>query len=109
VDPEVRAVITEGLWRVVNAPGGNAYNSHFEREWDVCGKTGTAENGQGGLDAWFVAFYPRSAPRFVAIAHLEGANDHGGTLAAPLIRELIAAQMTPPVAEIVTTGALAAR
>jgi penicillin-binding protein 2 len=109
VDPDVRAVITEGFWRVVNVPGGNAYNSQFEREWEVCGKTGTAENGQGGLDAWFVAFYPRSAPRFVAIAHLEGADDHGGTLAAPLIRQLIAAQMTPPAEMEATTQDLAAR
>ncbi|MCB2156250.1 penicillin-binding protein 2 [bacterium] len=87
-----RQRLIAAFYDVVNAPGGTAYRVGFEPHWEVCGKTGTAENGRGGLDAWFAAFYPRSAPRYVVITHLEEADAHGGEVAAPLARDIIAFQ-----------------
>jgi penicillin-binding protein 2 len=57
----------EGLWKVVNETGGTAYKASIPREWDVVGKTGTAENPQGKDDAWFAGFFPRSAPKYVFV------------------------------------------
>ncbi|MGF1573155.1 MAG: penicillin-binding transpeptidase domain-containing protein [Sumerlaeia bacterium] len=94
-----RTAIINGFWKAVNESGGTAYRSGFEREWDVIGKTGTAEKGGDKLDAWFAGFYPRSRPKYAFVAHIEDANDHGGTVAAPLIREMIRKIESPAEAE----------
>lgn len=86
---EGRAALISGFWKAVNEPGGTAYRTEFDPKWDVIGKTGTAEKGGDKLDAWFSGYYPRSNPKYAFAAHLEDANDHGGTVAAPLIREMI--------------------
>lgn len=87
--PEDRTALISGFWKAVNEEGGTAYRAGFEPEWDVVGKTGTAEKGLEKLDAWFSGFYPRSNPKYAFVAHVEEANDHGGDVAAPLIREMI--------------------
>lgn len=87
---EQRDVLVEGLYRAVNQQGGTAYRAGFPRQWEFCGKTGTAEVGQGKVDAWFAGFLPRSAPRYVVVAHVERADGHGGDIAAPIVRDLVA-------------------
>ncbi|MEQ8822424.1 MAG: penicillin-binding transpeptidase domain-containing protein [Sumerlaeia bacterium] len=87
----VRRPIVEGLSRVVET-GGTAARADFPPEWDVCGKTGTGENGRGGVDAWFACFYPRSAPRYAVVVVVEDAPGHGGDIAAPIVRAIIAAE-----------------
>jgi penicillin-binding protein A len=71
----------------------------------VAGKTGTAELGpkalepgqQTGaapeqkLDAWFTAFAPADHPRLAAAAMVVDANGDGGTVAAPIVRQILAA------------------
>jgi transpeptidase family protein len=73
----------------------------------VAGKTGTAElgpkalePGQEGasdaapvqkLDAWFTAFAPANDPKLAAAAMVVNANGDGGTVAAPIVREVLAA------------------
>jgi cell division protein FtsI/penicillin-binding protein 2 len=67
---------------------------------DVAGKTGTAElrpTGGGPIDpkntdAWFVAFAPASSPRVAVAVMLVGAGQ-GGTTAAPVAREVLAAAL----------------
>lgn len=83
------AVITEGLARVVTQ--GTARRAGFSPAWQVCGKTGTAENAKGGVDAWFAGFYPRNNPRQAFAVHVFEAEGHGGDIAAPIARELIRA------------------
>lgn len=85
-----RELIIEGLSRVVAAPGGTARKAELDPRWEVCGKTGTAENGRGGIDAWFAGFFPRSAPRYAFVVHIVDADGHGGEIAGPIARELIA-------------------
>ena len=67
---------------------------------DVAGKTGTAElrPTHGGpidpknTDAWFVAFAPASDPEVAVAVMLVGAGQ-GGTTAAPVAREVLAAAL----------------
>jgi penicillin-binding protein A len=70
----------------------------------VAGKTGTAELGPEALapgqseedaaqklDAWFTAFAPANEPKLAAAAMVVNANGDGGTVAAPIVREVLAA------------------
>ena len=73
----------------------------------VAGKTGTAELGpkalapgqeptpgaapEQKLDAWFTAFAPANDPKLAAAAMVVNANGDGGTVAAPIVRQILAA------------------
>ncbi len=64
---------------------------------DVAGKTGTAElrpnsTDPKDADAWFVAFAPAQRPRVAVAVMLVGAG-FGGTAAAPVAREVLAAAL----------------
>ena len=63
----------------------------------VAGKTGTAELVPNSTDpkdanAWFVAFAPADRPRVAVAVMLVGAG-FGGTAAAPVAREVLAAAL----------------
>ncbi len=55
---------------------------------EVAGKTGTAENPHGDDHAWFVGFAPFDKPEICVVVMVENAG-HGGTVAAPIAREII--------------------
>jgi penicillin-binding protein A len=73
----------------------------------VAGKTGTAELGpkalapgqeetpgvapEQKLDAWFTAFAPADDPKLAAAALVVDASGDGGTVAAPIVRQILAA------------------
>lgn len=88
--PELRQVLLDGLDDVVNDARGTAFKARFPRELHVLGKTGTAETGVANTDAWFVGFYPRESPHYVILALLDKADAHGGDVAAPLARDIVA-------------------
>ena len=72
----------------------------------VAGKTGTAELGPSALepgqelgpgeeppqdiDAWFTAFAPAGDPKIAAAAMVVDADGDGGTVAAPIVRQIMA-------------------
>jgi penicillin-binding protein A len=70
---------------------------------EVAGKTGTAELGpapvspdEGGepqqkQDAWFTAFAPARNPRLAVAVMIANTTEDGGTVAAPVAREVLAA------------------
>jgi cell division protein FtsI/penicillin-binding protein 2 len=71
---------------------------------EVAGKTGTAELGpapvspeeQGGeqeqeQDAWFTAFAPAGNPKLAVAVLVASTTEDGGTVAAPIAREVLAA------------------
>ena len=104
--PGVRETIVEGLWRVVNSPGGTAYRYRVEG-LDICGKTGTVQVvGQKEAKkahllpeklrdhAWFAAFAPRDDAKIVVVVFVENGL-HGGSAAAPLATRLIEAYLRP--------------
>jgi peptidoglycan glycosyltransferase len=58
----------------------------------VAGKTGSAQNPGGRTHAWFTGFAPADDPRVVVAVVLENAGS-GGSVAAPLAREVITAAL----------------
>ncbi|HKI84096.1 MAG TPA: penicillin-binding transpeptidase domain-containing protein, partial [Candidatus Krumholzibacteria bacterium] len=55
---------------------------------DVAGKTGTAENASGEDHAWFIAYAPAEDPEVAVAVIIENAG-HGGSVAAPIVGELL--------------------
>jgi penicillin-binding protein 2 len=71
--------IVEGMWRSVNV-SGTSRGAYLEG-YDVCGKTGTAENyhsaikGNKGVDhSTFLSFAPKDNPQIAISVYIE----HGG-------------------------------
>jgi peptidoglycan glycosyltransferase len=78
----MEAVVSEGTGVSAAIPGVT-----------VAGKTGTAEVGpHRPSDAWFIAFAPAENPT-VAVAVLIVNGGVGGTVAAPIAREVMEAAL----------------
>ncbi|HYG65872.1 MAG TPA: penicillin-binding protein 2 [Thermoanaerobaculia bacterium] len=100
LDPAALRAAREGLWQVVNEPGGTAYWSARVPGIDMAGKTGTvqviAQSARTDAKAlpfkyrdhaWFASFAPLEDPRLVVIVFAE----HGGSgsrMAAPIAQAL---------------------
>jgi penicillin-binding protein 2 len=100
--PGARELVVEGLWRVVNVPGGTATSVRVPG-LDLCGKTGTVqlvaqkEAKKAHLlpealrdHGWFASFAPKDDPKIVVVVFVEHGL-HGSTAAAPLAAKLAAA------------------
>lgn len=100
--PGTRELVVEGLWRVVNMPGGTATSVRVPG-LDLCGKTGTVqvvaqkEAKKAHLlpealrdHGWFASFAPKDDPKIVVVVFVEHGL-HGSTAAAPLAAKLAAA------------------
>ncbi len=108
IDPDMLAVVREGMTAAVNDPeGGTAYRARIEEEgMEMAGKTGTAQvrrittaDREANRDledipwderdhALFVAYAPLHAPRYACAVVIE----HGGggsTAAAPVARDVL--------------------
>ena len=55
---------------------------------NVAGKTGTAEKGNAN-QAWFIAFAPVGAPRVAVAVTIEQTTGQGGTVAAPIAKQVM--------------------
>lgn len=64
--------IVEGMWRGVNVAGTSG-RARLEG-WDVCGKTGTAQNPNGEDHSTFLSFAPKDNPKIAISVYVE----HGG-------------------------------
>jgi len=78
----MRSVVTSGTARVLN-------NSKIP----IAGKTGTAELAKDPSHAWFIGFAPygTNAGKQIAFAVLVENGQYGGTSAAPIAGEIVAA------------------
>jgi len=75
--------IRQGMWAVVNAPGGTGANAKIAGG-TVYGKTGSAENSMGKTThAWFSGYLVTDKPEIAVTVFLENAGG-GGALAAPI-------------------------
>jgi len=86
--PEQNALVLKGMWGVVNN-GGTAGRLKMAN-WEMAGKTGTAQNseiGSGGAKdhAWFVSFAPAYKPEIAVIALIENSG-FGASNAAPAVK-----------------------
>ncbi len=79
--------IVEGMWHGINA---TKTSRAYLPGWDVCGKTGTAENPHGRDHSTFMTFAPRDNPKIALSVYVENGG-FGATIALPiasLIEEL---------------------
>jgi penicillin-binding protein 2 len=91
IDPEKLDLIREGLWMVVNVPGGTGGTARIAGH-DVAGKTGSAQviSNAGRMAArttknlrdhgWFVFFAPKENPKIAGVIFAEH-GIHGGNAA----------------------------
>ena len=82
-------VVREGMLGVVNTPGGTAFSIAKIPNVMMAGKTGTAQNPHGQDHSWFIAFAPYDNPKIAVACIVENAG-FGSTVAAPIVRDIIA-------------------
>ncbi|MFW5663111.1 MAG: penicillin-binding transpeptidase domain-containing protein, partial [Bacteroidota bacterium] len=87
IKEEYFEIIKQGMFKVVNEPGGTARIAQVSGV-NVAGKTGTAQNPHGKDHAWFVCFAPVEDPQIAMAVFVENSG-FGGSVAAPIARELL--------------------
>lgn len=86
VPPEILQTVRDMMVDVVHY--GTGKRGHI-KGINVAGKTGTAQNSHGEDHAWFMAFAPAEDP-VVAISCIVENGGQGGTVAAPMVRAVMA-------------------
>jgi len=87
--PSTLSTIKQGLRAVVNGGTGNKLNSPYIPPG--AGKSGTAEAPPGKAHAWFGAYAPHDKAEVVVVAFAEHSGGGGGSIAAPLVRQVMEA------------------
>ena len=95
IDSAVFEPVIEGLYQTVEK--GTAAASKI-KGYDVCGKTGTAQNPFGKNHSIFVAFMPRQDPKIAISVFIENSG-FGATYAAPIASLIMEKYVTGTVAE----------
>lgn len=85
IDPEIARQIKELMVKTTNE--GTAKNASI-KNIQVASKTGTAENETENTHAWYIGFAPAENPQ-VALAVIVEQGGSGGTVAAPIARDLM--------------------
>lgn len=93
VNPQVAGELTQMMIGVVNQGTGRQAALPGVQ---VAGKTGTAERGDGGPNAWFVGFAPATNPQLAIAVVIDGGegvppNATGAYNAAPIARQILQA------------------
>ena len=90
IDPKNINIVKNGLTKVVQSGTGTAINLGLPNLPPVAGKTGTAEDGAGGLDhAWFVCFSPIEKSEILIVAFAENSPGGGSVVALPMARQIL--------------------
>ena len=90
IDPKSIALVKSGLRKVVQSGTGVSINYGASNLPPVSGKTGTAEDGEGGADhAWFVCFTPSSKSELLVVAFAQNTPGGGSVHALPMAREIL--------------------
>lgn len=88
ISSATRSTILEGMRRVTSTPQGTAAYAFQGERTPIAAKTGSAENENPEAHAWFVGFATPDQPTVLVLAMVEG-GEHGGTVAAPVARQII--------------------
>ena len=90
IDQKNIQIIKNGLRKVVESGTGVAINYGVSNLPPVSGKTGTAEDGEGGSDhAWFVCFTPSEKSELLIVAFAQNTPGGGSVHALPMAREIL--------------------
>lgn len=87
--PTTLATLREGLRAVVTSGTGKALNQPSLPA--VAGKSGTAEAPPGKSHTWFGGFAPFDKPEIVVVAFVEHSGGGGGSVAGPIVRQVMEA------------------
>ena len=83
-------VIQRGLKEVVRSGTGASINYGVQNLPTISGKTGTAEDANGGSDhAWFVCYSPSEKSELVVVAFAENTPGGGSVHALPMARKIL--------------------
>jgi len=89
-DPKNIELIKRGLRKVIESGTGVSMNYGVSNLPPVSGKTGTAEDGEGGLDhAWFVCFTPSEKSELLVVAFAQNTPGGGSVHALPMARQIL--------------------
>jgi penicillin-binding protein 2 len=108
LNPAVWAFLRQSMWAVVNTPNGTGAVARIPG-LDIVGKTGTAQtiansrSDKGQDHAWFASFAPVRDPEVVVVVLVERGG-HGGSVAAPIARQIYNAIFFEKVASLDITG-----
>ena len=92
INPKSIQVVKNGLRKVVESGTGVSINYGVSNLPPVSGKTGTAEDGEGGSDhAWFVCFSPSDKSEILIVAFAQNTPGGGSVHALPMAREILKA------------------
>ncbi len=83
-------IVKQGMFLVVNGSGTAA--GIKDKDIQIAGKTGTAQNPHGKDHAWFIGFAPFDNPK-IAVAVLVENVGFGATYAAPIAKRMIEAYL----------------
>lgn len=91
VPPEIADFLADSMRSVVT--NGTARRAMKGATVSIAGKTGTAQLGEGQPHSWFAGFAPYDGGRGrrIAFAVMVEHGGYGGTLAAPIAREIVEA------------------
>lgn len=81
VDAQHFEPIVEGMWQGVNV-GGTSTAARLEG-YDICGKTGTAQNPRGKDHSTFLSFAPKDNPKIAISVYVENGG-FGASVALPI-------------------------
>ncbi len=116
LDAEKAAIVKNGMWAVLNEPGGTAYLSRVPG-LNAAGKTGTvqvmgretseslARSKRIQDHAWFVGFAPVEDPQIVVVVFVENGG-HGSSAAAPLAKAIFEKRFGRTPSEAASSGGL---
>lgn len=91
LDSDVLAEVKQGMRQVVTEGTASARSIGL-RDYDVAGKTGTAERGKGEpYLAWFMGYYPASRPEVAFAVLVDRTRGHGGGVCGPIARQMLEA------------------
>ena len=90
INPEHIKIIKNGLEKVVQSGTGVSINYGLINFPTISGKTGTAEDANGGTDhAWFVCFSPSEKSEILIVAFAENTPGGGSVHALPMARKIL--------------------
>ena len=87
IDEKYFSPIIDGMNNVVNGTEGTAKNCKIP-DYEICGKTGTAQNPHGEDHSIFIAFSPKDNPKIAIAVYVENGG-WGSTWAAPIASLMI--------------------
>jgi len=91
-------LVHEAMYKVVSETGGTARRART-KDIEVCGKTGTVQNGDFPDHSVFIAFAPKDDPKIAIAVYVEYAG-FGGTWAAPISSLMIEKYLKGEVTDI---------